>query len=272
MINKFIYQYIYTFLIWPDRKALRQGLSFSVLLSLLAGCGAQAPAPLYGYVEGEAVQVAAPIAGRMQAVHVVRGEDVGVAAPLFALESEREQAALQDVEQRVAAAQAQLERVTRLRPRGLASAEQIDAARTQLETALAQRVDVRWRLAQTAVAAPQAGNVQELYYRAGEWVSAGAPVVALLPPQNRKLRFYVPEPLLQTLRPGTVLRVRCDGCGEPFAARVSFVASEPEFTPPVLYGREQRARLVYRVEAQPDAAVAARLHPGQPVDIERVDG
>lgn len=241
-------------------------LALSLTL-LLAACGPGEAPPLQGYVEGEFVQVASPLAGRITAIHVVRGAETIAGAPLFTLEAEREQATVAEAEQRLSAAQAQLRRQTQLRQKGLSSIEQVDEARTRAETAQAQLVQARWQLTQKSVVAPAAGLVQEVYFRSGEWTPAGAPVVSLLPPQNRKLRFFVAEPELGRLKPGAAIAVRCDGCGEPIAARISFIAREAEFTPPVLYGREQRSRLVYRAEAQPDAADALRLHPGQPVDI-----
>jgi HlyD family secretion protein len=108
-----------------------------------------------------------------------------------------------------------------------------------------------------------------VFFRQGEYVQAGQPVVALLPPANIKLRFFVPESELAALKLGQAIRVRCDGCGAPVVATLSHIASQAEYTPPVIYSNSQRARLVFMVEAKPEPADAARLHPGQPVDIER---
>jgi HlyD family secretion protein len=92
-------------------------------------------------------------------------------------------------------------------------------------------------------------------------------VLSLLPASNVKARFYVPEPQLQQLALGRGVRLRCDGCGEPVAARVTFIATKPEYTPPVIYSNEQRAKLVFLVEAKPAPADAARLRPGQPLSV-----
>jgi HlyD family secretion protein len=142
------------------------------------------------------------------------------------------------------------------------------AAQDERGAAAAVVLQMQAQLAEKTMAAPLAGVVEEVYYRPGEWVAAGQPVLALLPPQNRHLRFYVPETVLGGLRPGQPLRVRCDGCDDPIEARIRFISESAEYTPPVLYNREQRARLVYRVEAQLVQQDAARLRPGQPVDIE----
>lgn len=137
-------------------------------------------------------------------------------------------------------------------------------------TAASAREAVRqgeWRVAQKQQAAPADATVAEVFYRQGEYVAAGQPVLSLLPPAAVKALFYVPEAELAGLALGQPVRLSCDGCGEPVAARVSRIATAPEFTPPVIYSNAQRARLVYRVEARPDAGAAARLHPGQPLDV-----
>ncbi|MDQ7742765.1 HlyD family secretion protein [Hydrogenophaga pseudoflava] len=124
-----------------------------------------------------------------------------------------------------------------------------------------------WRVAQKQQAAPADAQVAEVFFRAGEYVGAGQPVLSLLPPGAVKALFYVPEAELAGLALGQAVRLSCDGCGDPVPARISRIATAPEFTPPVIYSNAQRARLVYRVEARPEAGAAARLHPGQPLDV-----
>lgn len=120
-------------------------------------------------------------------------------------------------------------------------------------------------LAKRRVAAPVAAGVEDVYFRAGEVVSAGQPVLALLPPGNRKVRFYVPEPQLSGLRLGQEVEVLCDGCAAPLRATLTFIASEAEFTPPVIFSQEERAKLVFRAEARLVNAEALPL--GLPVDV-----
>jgi HlyD family secretion protein len=83
-----------------------------------------------------------------------------------------------------------------------------------------------------------------------------------------KLRFFVPETVVGSLKVGQPVIARCDGCGSPIEAKVSFVSRQPEYTPPVIYSREQRAKLVFLIEAKPEPASAVLLHPGQPLDVE----
>ena len=148
-----------------------------------------------------------------------------------------------------------------------ARTDEIRAAEADARAAREVVAQSDWRLAQRAVAAPAAGLVNDTYYYVGDFVPAGAPVVSLLPPGNVKARFYVPEPLLARVRPGTAVTLACDGCGAPVRATVDYVSNRAEYTPPVLYSKENRAKLVYLVEARPAAADAAKLNPGQPVDV-----
>jgi HlyD family secretion protein len=147
-----------------------------------------------------------------------------------------------------------------------ARSDAIAAAQADAKAANDALAQAQWRLDQKTQTAPVAGLVNDTLYRPGEWVAAGAPVVSLLPPSNVKIRFYVPEPMLATLRQGAAVVARCDGCGNPVPARISFIAPQAEYTPPVIYSRENRAKLVFLVEARPDTPNPA-LHPGLPVEV-----
>lgn len=122
-----------------------------------------------------------------------------------------------------------------------------------------------WDLSQKSPTAVQGGLVFDTLFEVGELVPAGAPVVVLLPATGRKARFYVPEPQLASLHPGDKVKLRFDG-GE-LAATVSFISPQAEYTPPVIYSRDSRSKLVYLIEARPDPAAAARLKPGQPLEV-----
>src|ERR1700674_1190586 len=145
--------------------------------------------------------------------------------------------------------------------------DEIRAAQADADAARHARAQADWWPGQRAVPAPGNVRVSDRYFVVGDWVPAGAVGASLLPPRNIKVRFFVPEPKLGTLRPGQVVRFSCDGCGDAMSATISFIADRAEFTPPVLYSKENRAKLVYLVEAKPEAGVAIRLNPGQPVDV-----
>lgn len=158
--------------------------------------------------------------------------------------------------------EAQLE-VARLPGRG----EQIRAESAQTRAAQAALAQAQWKLDQKTVRAAQAGLVYDTMYRAGEWVSAGSPVVRMLPPENVKVRFFVAETAVGGLAVGQPVRIHCDGCAADVPAKVTFVSDQAEYTPPVIYSNEARSKLVFLVEARPQAADAAKLHPGQPVEV-----
>ena len=171
--------------------------------------------------------------------------------------------ALERDKARVAAAEAQLR--TALQPLGRDAERK--AAEAEVAAARAAVAQAAWRLEQKSVIAPVAGRVQDTYFVEGEWVPAGRPVASLLPPGNVKVRFYVPEGILGSLSTGTDVEVRCDGCPAPVAAKISFISSQAEYTPPVLYSRDSRGKLLFLVEARPAPGDAAKLRPGQPIDV-----
>jgi HlyD family secretion protein len=300
---------------------------------VLGACSDKAPPGYQGYVEGEFVNVASPIAGRLDQLSVKRGDDVAPNARLYALEAVSEAAAQRQAQEQLRAAEAQLadlqlgkrppeQDVTRaqlaqaqvdaqksathlardeaqFRIGGIARAqlddsraghaanvarvaqltseltvaqlpsraEQVKAQAAQVAAARAALEQATWRLDQKSVLATRTGRVFDTLYREGEWVAAGSPVVRMLPPQNVKVRFFVPETDVGGLRPGRAIAIQCDGCGADIPATLTYVSTEAEFTPPVIYSNETRKKLVFMIEARPAVENAGRLHPGQPVSV-----
>lgn len=148
-----------------------------------------------------------------------------------------------------------------------ARADERNAAQASATAAVASLHQTQWRTAQKQQTSPAAALVAEVFFRAGELVPAGQPVVSLLPPENLKARFFVPEAQIAALTVGQVVQLQCEGCGTPMAARISRIATQPEYTPPVIYSNAQRAKLVFLVEARANAVDAVRLRPGQPLDV-----
>jgi HlyD family secretion protein len=312
--------------------------AIAALIALSAGllvgaCSDPSPPGYQGYVEGEFVNVASPIAGRLDQLSVRRGDEVALNARLYALEAVSEAAAQRQAQEQLRAAEAQLadlkqgkrppeQDVTRaqlaqaqvdeqrsatqlardeaqLRIGGIARAqlddsraahaanvarvaqlrseltvaqlpsrvEQVKAQAAQVAAARAALDQATWKLEQKSVLATGGGRVFDTLYREGEWVAAGSPVVRLLPPQNVKVRFFVPEAVVGHLGTGRAIAIRCDSCGADIPATITYVSNEAEFTPPVIYSNETRSKLVFMVEARPAVENAARLHPGQPVSV-----
>jgi HlyD family secretion protein len=145
--------------------------------------------------------------------------------------------------------------------------QQLQAQSGQVQAARAVLAQADWRVAQKIVAAPKQGLIYDTLYREGEWVAAGSPVVRMLPPQNIKIRFFVPETLLGKLAIGGRVRLHCDGCASDLPAAITFIAPAAEYTPPIIYSNETREKLVFMIEAHPTAGDAVKLHPGQPIAV-----
>lgn len=145
--------------------------------------------------------------------------------------------------------------------------DQLAAQSAQVDAARAALAQAEWKLSRKSVNATVSGLVYDVPYRPGEWVPAGSPVVRMLPPANVKVRFYVPEAVVGSLKNGQAVTIRCDGCAAPIAAKITYVSNEAEFTPPVIYSNETRRKLVFLIEARPTTDDAPKLRPGQPVEV-----
>ncbi|MGO4409320.1 MULTISPECIES: HlyD family secretion protein [unclassified Brevundimonas] len=184
------------------------------------------------------------------------------------LAAEREKAgsvAAQQIDQaRTAAVTAQRHRDAAATDVSAATAR-IAASRAQILGGRAGVVDARRQLSQLSPTAPVAARVEDVMYQVGEWVEANAPIVSLVPDGQVKVRFYVPEAMVNAYRPGAAVAVGCDGCPTGMTARVDYVANRPEYTPPIIYSLATRDKLVFLVEAVPSAPRS--LTPGQPIDV-----
>lgn len=148
-----------------------------------------------------------------------------------------------------------------------ARTDQIDAARADVEAARSKLAQANWTLEQKVQKAPDSGLVHDTFYVQGEFVPAAHPVVSILPPANIKIRFFVPETILGMLTAGKTVYVAVDGTNKYFQAKITYISPEAEYTPPVIYSRKTRAKLVYMIEAVFAPAEASSLHPGQPADV-----
>ena len=177
-------------------------------------------------------------------------------------EVERARAAADQGRARVAQLEAELKTAQ------LGSREhQVAAAEANMQALEAALARAEVELAYKRQQAPQAGLIFDTLYREGEWIAAGRPVLMLLPPENVKLRVFVPVPWLGSLKLGDAVEVSIDGASAPVSAIVSFISPQAEYTPPVIYSRENRSKLVFLVEARFEPEAAVRLHPGLPVDV-----
>jgi HlyD family secretion protein len=182
-------------------------------------------------------------------------------------------ATAQTVDQRVAdyhSAQAKVEAMKAALAQMRAPLGRDTEIRAQVAAVAATRAALemaQWRLDQRSVAAPVAGRVADVLALPGETMTAGEPVVSLLPPQNIFVRFFVPEAALASLHRGDKVVFACDGCPEGLTGTISFISPTAEYTPPLIYSETSKAKLVYRIEARPPADQATFLNPGQPIEV-----
>jgi HlyD family secretion protein len=245
------------------------GTAFFLLVSFFVSSCSNAPQDRFqGYVEGEFVYVASPLAGQLESLQVRRGDQVKAGGPLFALDETAEKAALDQARAALVLSEAEFARQEKLFRTGPAAAQDYDRARSTRDQDRQRVTQAEWNFNQKRQAAPQAGLVYDTLFRQGEWVAAGKPVVALLPPQNIKVRAFVPETQVGSIHYGDTTRVTVDGVPNPFIGKVNYISPHAEYTPPVIYSRESRAKLVFMIESVFDPEVSRGLHPGQPVDVE----
>ena len=258
-------------------------LNLLVAAALLTGCAPDSSGRFQGYIEGEYVYAASPLAGTLTQLAVARGDQAKSGQLLFTLERAAEAATLDEARKNLAQAQANFalsetnfSRRQQLRDaQGVVSAEELDQARAQRDADRAQvaaqqaaLARAQWSFDQKQQFAPAKAFVQDTLYRPGEFVAAGNPVVVLLPPENLKVRFFVPQEILPKIQTGGRVNVVCDGAAHSYSATISYISAQVEFTPPVIYNRENRAKLVFMIEAKFSPADAAELRPGQPVDVK----
>jgi HlyD family secretion protein len=188
-----------------------------------------------------------------------------VGAPLYAVDDDLQQADLNQSNATLANAQQAYDRAAALSKTGSGTQANYDTALANLRVAEARVNTSQTKLERRRMKAPIAGTIQQIYFREGETVAAQRPVISILPPGNMKVRFFVPEPELPKLKVGDDVRVNCDGCPGDITAKVYFIATTAEYTPPVIYSLNERSKLVYLIQARPNKPDSLRV--GQPVSV-----
>lgn len=263
-----------------------------LLAFLLPGCGDKQDSAWLGYGEGDYAFVSAPQAGWLTGLGVERGRMVHRGDLLFTLDSTEQLASRDQAEANLAQAKAslaqeeanlsytqtELARQGRLLRANAGTQEAHDQAENNAKQSAARIAELRanigqmeaslsgaaYNLSQRRITALTQGPVEDIYYRPGEYVPASTPVISILPPANIYVRFFVPETRLAKVHLGEKVKITCDGC-KPMEATITFIASQEEYTPPVIFSVGNREKLVFKVEAR--ARDGIPVHPGQPVDV-----
>lgn len=244
-------------------RRLRALAALAAALSL-ASCGESGTHSYQGWVEANLIFVGPDESGRIETLKVREGDTVSKDMPLFSLEADLQKADELAARAALENARATFARAEQLVKTNTGTQKALDDAQAVLREAEAKLNAAQTRLARRSVLSPVAGVVQQVYFREGELVVAGRPIVAILPPGNVKVRFYVAQALLPRIAIGDTVTVHCDGCATQ-QAKISFIARQAEYTPPVIYSEQERDKLVFLVEAIPEQPAALRV--GQPVSV-----
>ncbi len=239
----------------------------AVLMCALAlgACAKPSTNEYQGWIEADLIFVSPDEQGRVEVMKVREGDRVEAGTLLFTLDDDLQKADVGMAQATQINAQRAFERAQQLVKTGAGTQKDFDAAQAALREADARLNSTQTRLARRSLTSPVTGIVQQVYFRPGETVPPGRPIIAMLPPGNIKVRFFVPESMLPRVAIGDKVRVTCDGCVRDIEASVTFIANSAEFTPPVIYSLEERAKLVYLVEARP--VQPENLRVGQPVSV-----
>ena len=240
-------------------------LQVMALAAMLGGCNEPRDPGFQGWVEADMIFVSPDESGRVTQLNVREGDEVKVGEELYAVDDDLQQANLNQNKATLANAQQSYDRAAMLSKTGAGTQATLDAAVAALRVAEAQVNTTQTRLARRVGYAPVIGTVQQIYFREGETVPAQRPVLSIMPPGNMKIRFYVPEPELPKLAIGDEVRVTCDNCAADLTAKIYFISTTAEYTPPVIYSLDERNKLVYLIQARPARPDALRV--GQPISV-----
>jgi HlyD family secretion protein len=246
----------------------RTMLRIAAILALaasLGGCNQHRDPGYQGWVEADMIFVSPDEYGRVTSLDVREGDQVKTGELLYSVDDDLQKADLNQNNATLANAQQSYDRALSLSKTGAGTQATLDSAVSALRVAEAHVNTSQTRLARRSGFAPVNGTIQQIYFRKGEMVPAQRPVLSIMPPGNMKVRFYVPEAALPKIAIGDQVRVTCDNCAADLTARIYFIATSAEYTPPVIYSLDERDKLVYLVQARPSSPDSLRV--GQPISV-----
>jgi HlyD family secretion protein len=240
-------------------------LAALALVAMLTGCNERRDPGFQGWVEADMIFVSPDESGRVTKLNVREGEEVKPGMQLYSVDDDLQQADHYQNNATLANAQQTYDRAAALSKTGSGTQASLDSALSALRVAEARVNTSKTRLARRNGFAPVGGTIQQIYFREGEMVPAQRPVLSIMPPGNMKLRFFVPETELPKLAIGDEVKVTCDNCAADLTAKIYFIATSAEYTPPVIYSLDERNKLVYLIQARPSKPDSLRV--GQPISV-----
>ena len=252
-------------------KSRHQWLALMMGL-LLCGCGRGPRQPWFGYAEGKDIFVSPTKPGWLSSLNVHRGDFVKKGQVLFTLDDTRllaardqTEIALKEARQQLTNLKTQIATTRAAQAGGSGTGLKLGQLMSQKKAMVANLAATQFQLSRRKVVAPTSGKVEDIYFRVGQFVPATTPVMSVLPAKNVFVRFFVPQAEFSNVRLGERVHVRCDGCSRPITARITFIARQQQFPPPMALLAASRQRLVFQLEAR--AREGMPLNPGQSVDV-----
>ena len=262
-----------------------------IAMLMITGCDNKPENRLSGYSHGEFVYLSYSSTAKIEQLFIKKGDNVTPGQELVKIESFDAQSQVkrqleryrnlyasraislaewEDIRDELTQKGAQVEElINQLKARQLpARQDEISKQLSMVAAAKLERDKALWDVQQTTIVSPVNAKVFDIIYRAGERPTAGRPIISLLPPENIKVRFFIPEAMLGKFKIGTKVKLICDGCAEPIAGVINYISPEAEFTPPVIYSTKRREKLIFMAEAVPARKQAERMKIGQPFDVE----
>lgn len=278
------------------RSFFIHNLLFLIAILFLFSCQ-QPPTPslkFQGYIEGRFTYVSPNVSGVLQEIYVNRGDKVKEGDKLFFLEEQPEghqylevqakleqAVALRDkIKSELEEAKLNLSRQNKLLQANATTQQAYDSARIAVDKTKAQLSSEeanikslqeqlsknKWNVEKKLVYAAKPAVVHDIYHLTGEYIALGKPVLALIASEDISIVFFIPQGDLSKIKLGQTIVISCDQCPKTYSAKISFISSKAEYTPPVIYSEVERAKLVFRVEAKLENK-EVNLHAGQPVEV-----
>ena len=266
-----------------------------LVICLLPACK-QPPLRFNGYIDADLTYLSSNYPGRLQDLAIHRGQSVKKNQFLFKLEQTPEGYALtkskwsyqhllsqrKEILAQLDFAQSNYQRTSRIRKENAASQNDLEAAKrdldvlknqlaaldTQIKSNEVDTVDKTWQVDRKEGYAPDAGIIFDTFYTKDEYVQAGQPVLALITKPHIKVMFFVSEKDLSRIRLNQSLKIASDRNNDLAKGRINYISNIAQYTPPIIYSREDRSALVFRIEAQVDSPDLEKIHLGQPVTLE----